>query len=115
VCASLLSDALAETEEVMLAAPPDEAPNALVEAAPPGETIEAAPAPLDTETAALAPLAHDANLAELVSIDKALQLLAEGGGGKLTPYLENLMLRLQPLLTFYRETQRSKTLRSRKW
>lgn len=37
--------------------------------------------------------ASAAELAEIISIDKALHLLAQGGG-KLLSYLENLMLRL---------------------
>lgn len=115
VCASLLGDTQAEAEEVVLAAVPEAVPSAGAEAEPANETVEAVPAPLETETAALASAGRDAELAELISIDKALQLLAQGGGSKLTPYLENLMLRLQPLLTLYRESQRGKTIRPRKW
>jgi len=129
VCASVLGDQSAEPEEVMLAAPPEPAPLALVPGfaavfvespnipetleAVEAEAIEAAPVSLETEAAALALVARDAEMAELVSIDKALHLLAQGGGGRLLPYIENLMLRLQPLLAFYRESQREKTKQTR--
>jgi hypothetical protein len=45
----------------------------------------------------------------LIGIDRALQLLAQGRGERLQPFIESLMLRLQPLLAFCRESQGEQT------
>ena len=115
VCTSVLGDELAEAEEVVLAAPPEPVFTAAAGESPTvSEAIEAAPAPLAAETEALEPVARVAEMAELISIDKALHVLAQGDGGRLLPYIESLMLRLQPLLTFYREWQSEKLEQTQK-
>jgi diguanylate cyclase (GGDEF)-like protein len=43
---------------------------------------------------------------ELLSVDKALQMLANGDTGKLEPYLERLISQVIPLLDFYNQKKR---------
>ncbi len=47
--------------------------------------------------------------ADLMSIDKALVLLAQGKGRMLLPYLESMLREIQPLLDFHRTVQKSKS------
>lgn len=114
VCASVLGDALAEAEEVVLAAPPEAPPAAavpmnVVRPAAVPETTEAAATPNELEAGSLESAASAADTAELIGIDRALQLLAQGRGERIQPFVESLMLRLQPLLAFYRESQGEKS------
>lgn len=114
VCASVLGDALAEAEEVVLAAPPETPPAAavpmnVVRPAAVPETTEAAATPNELEAGSLESAASAADTAELIGIDRALQLLAQGRGERIQPFVESLMLRLQPLLAFYRESQGEKS------
>lgn len=119
VCASVLGDALAEAEEVVLAAPPEAPPAAaapmnVVRSTAVSETTETAATPHEVEVGSIEPVASAADTAELIGIDRALQLLAQGRGERLQPFIEGLMLRLQPLLAFYRESQGEKTQKTMK-
>ncbi|MBI5612568.1 MAG: diguanylate cyclase [Gammaproteobacteria bacterium] len=104
VCVSVLGDALAEPEEVVLAAAPETpAGGAAMGGVVPFDLVatgEVASAPLTAEAKPSAPTA-DAD-AEMIGIDRALQLLEQGRGERLQPFIESLMQRLQPLLAFHR-------------
>jgi two-component system cell cycle response regulator len=55
----------------------------------------------------LAPMARKADdvKSELLSIDRALHIIADGRGDTLTPYLNELVQRLKPLIDFCRDAQ----------
>jgi len=120
VCVSVMGEsAVAAVEEVTLAPPesvalvqpePDEslAPPLEVEATDiVFEAVNTAdsttPAPMESRA-----LATD-EAAELVSVDRALALLAAGKGSLLGPYLEALVRRVDPLLEFYHSRRFGKT------
>jgi diguanylate cyclase (GGDEF)-like protein len=46
---------------------------------------------------------------ELVSVDRALQLLARGDGAALEPYLDNLIDQIKPLVDFYYEKKNKRS------
>ncbi|OGI41634.1 MAG: hypothetical protein A2150_02025 [Candidatus Muproteobacteria bacterium RBG_16_64_11] len=102
VCASVLGDVLAEAEEVVLAPPPETAPVAATDSVVPLTAAMGG-------TAAAPPAAPGDDTAEMIGIDRALQLLEQGRGDRLQPFIESLMRRLEPLLAFYRESHGEKT------
>jgi two-component system, cell cycle response regulator len=51
-------------------------------------------------------LIGDSHIVELLSVDKALQILANGDADKVEPYLEKLVSQVIPLLDFYNEKKR---------
>lgn len=113
VCASVLGDELADLEEVVLAALPEAPPDVVmpinaVRPAAVSEIAETTAMPFEVEAGSLESAASAADTAELIGIDRALQLLAQGRGERLQPFIESLMLRLQPLLMYYRESQGEK-------
>jgi two-component system cell cycle response regulator len=118
ICASVIGDAAAAVEEVTLAPPGSGAqsePAATEVLAPlpelgdlaaldavsdeePTQAVEVADTPVSVAIEPDAP-ADDAN--DLISVDRALALLAVGKGHLLGPYLEALVRRVDPLLEFY--------------
>lgn len=117
VCASVMGEAAAAVEEVTLA-PPDGATQSEPAAAESPEPLSdlAALALLDTlpgdepvVTAAAAASAPADDAADLISVDRALALLADGKGNLLGPYLEALVRRVDPLLEFYHARRFGKT------
>ena len=118
ICASVMSEAAAAVEEVTLAPPESGAqsePAATEVLAPlpelgdlaaldpvpdeePTQAVEVADTPVSVAIGPDVP-ADDAN--DLISVDRALALLAVGKGNLLGPYLEALVRRVDPLLEFY--------------
>ena len=96
------------------AGPAAAAPMNVVRSTAVSETTETetAATPYEVEVGSLESVASAAETAELIGIDRALQLLAQGRGERLQPFIEGLMLRLQPLLAFYRESQGEKPLQT---
>jgi diguanylate cyclase (GGDEF)-like protein len=113
VCVSVLGEVAPSIEELVLDLPPPSeaaptpaptADNAAIESlSAPHDEIELPPvtesvkavvsaAPVEQPVVALDPFAH------LVSVDKALQLIASGQGKLLDPYLKYLSDQLRPLL-----------------
>jgi len=119
ICASVMGEAAAAAvEEVTLAPPaPVEQPEpAGIENSPPPSALgdlaalDASPGdePVDAVEIADAPAVLDAeesvatdDAMDLISVDRALALLAAGKGSLLGPYLESLVRRVDPLLEFY--------------
>ena len=50
--------------------------------------------------------ANRSHVGELVSVDRALQLLARGDGAALEPYLDHLIDQIQPLVDYYYERKK---------
>jgi diguanylate cyclase (GGDEF)-like protein len=115
ICVSVLGEKTPEIEELVLDAPAPPAPAAdaaPAPAEPPASPQEAgsvaAEAPLEIDIGELEippvteptppPAASSDELAHLISIDKALQLMASGQSDALEPYLDSLRAQLKPLL-----------------
>ncbi len=113
-----LSETMPGAEELVLSAP-EGAPAAVETALPKGEVEELSVAELEElikrETnkqkfnrpeiyaAGVANPLKGADVLELLSVDKALQMLANGNADKLEPYLERLISQVIQLLDFYNE------------
>ena len=128
VCVSVLGEAAPNIEEVVLDAPsPGELPVASPTLAPtePAVATLVADAPMLEEMGELempsladavvepvaavadaAPVATVEPVADLVSVDKALQLIANGQGRLLDPYLRLLAEQVKPLLDLIARTKR---------
>lgn len=135
VCVAVTGEVVAQVEEVELA-PLEDLPGfeplPVVEATP-AEPAVVEPSPIETlsiETESMPPelefvdvalpdrldlavenapaTSSDTLAAGLMSIDKALALLAQGKGRMLLPYLDSILREIQPLLDFHRTIQKSK-------
>jgi hypothetical protein len=109
VSASVIGETLAQAEELVLAAPApesEEAPATLalaeVEELSIAELEELVKHEIDQTKA----LGDECDMVDLVSIDKALQLLARGQGRKLAPVLAELVKQALPLLELFNERER---------
>jgi diguanylate cyclase (GGDEF)-like protein len=112
VCVSILGDALPHIEEVVLdipaadELPPLELPTLSPVEAPalPANEVVAPAVPMPStaahETAAPSADAGREPLAQLISVDKALQMIDSGQGKLIEPYLRHLREQLKPLLDF---------------
>lgn len=118
VCTSILGDAPTPIEEVVLDAPVGQPDSDTTESAvdtlptlpglddltPPVST-EAEELDLALEIPDIAPAAVAApdDFSQLISVDKALQLIEAGHAGVVRPYLDGLMRQLKPLLDLYEQ------------
>lgn len=127
ICASVMGEAAAAVEEVTLAPPEPAAQPAAAEALAPlpglgdlasfdtlaGDDLAPTDALADLGDAPVAMAAQESapadDAAELISVDRALALLAAGKGSLLGPYLEALVRRVDPLLEFYHSRRFGKT------
>lgn len=93
---SVFGEAIPEPEVVTLSAP-EELPASAPEIASRAATIAQKAADYrQQQPAAASPLLFD-----LISIDRALQILARGDGAALAPYLPSLIMQMLPLLELY--------------
>lgn len=95
---SVFGEAIPEPEVVTLSAPDDAGPlGAVPDPAPRAAAIAQKVADYrQQEPTATSPLLFD-----LISIDRALQILARGDGAALAPYLPSLIMQMLPLLELY--------------
>lgn len=124
VCVSVLGEAVPNIEEVLLDAPPPEMPVEPATIEPAVPTL-VADAPMLEEMGELeipsladavmepvavvpdvAPPTANEPVADLISVDKALQLIANGQGRLLDPYLRFLGEQVKPLLDLIARTKR---------
>lgn len=107
VSVSVIGETLAQAEELVLAAPEEAAAPAALALA---EVEELSVAELEElvkrEINQTKARGEDCDITDLVSIDKALQLLAQGHGRKLEPVLAELVKQALPLLELFNERER---------
>jgi diguanylate cyclase (GGDEF)-like protein len=119
VCSSILGEAPAPIEEVVLDAPvgqsdPDTMESATDNTMPglaglddltPPVSAEAEILDLTLEIPDIVPavVAAPDDFSQLISVDKALQLIEAGRAGVVRPYLDGLMRQLKPLLDLYEQ------------
>lgn len=117
VCNSILGEAPAPIEEVLLDAPVGQPDSDTMESvtdntlpglaglddlAPPvSNEVEELDLALEIPDMAPAAVAAPDDFSQLISVDKALQLIEAGRAGVVRPYLDGLMLQLKPLLDLY--------------